>query len=66
MQTYPNPREVLFKKTTNMIQGTTVNQYQHMIDIMISSASKLNHYRHFAIKCKFFKVTITIQISSQS
>jgi len=28
MQTYLN-REVLFKKTTNMIQDPTVNQHQH-------------------------------------
>jgi len=43
-----------------MIQDPTVNQHQHMI--LLSSASKLNHYRHFAIKFKYFKVIITIQI----
>jgi len=41
MQTYPNPREVLLKKTTNMIQDPTVNQYQHMIYISINKQMKL-------------------------
>jgi len=40
MQTYPNPREVLLKKTTNMIQDPTVNQYQHMIYIRINKQMK--------------------------
>jgi len=31
MQTYLNQREVLFKKTTNMILDQRVNQHQHMI-----------------------------------
>jgi len=44
-----------------MIQDPTVNQHQHMIFIIII-ASKLDHYRHFAIKYKFFKVITTIQI----
>ena len=61
MQTYLNQRKVLFKTTRNMIQDPTVNQHQHMIFIIII-ASKLDHYRHFAIKYKFFKVITTIQI----
>jgi len=36
MQTYLNQRELLFEKTTNMIQDPTVNQHQHMILIIIS------------------------------
>jgi len=44
----------------------TWSKIQQLISINIwftlSSASKLNHYQHFAIKYKFFKVTITIQI----
>jgi len=36
METYLNQPEVLFKKTTNMIQDPTVNQDQHMIYIIIS------------------------------
>jgi len=43
-----------------MIQDPTVNQHQHMIEPSLSSASKWNHYRHFAIKDKFFKATIHI------
>jgi len=43
-----------------MIQDPTVNQYQHMIYIIISK--QIKSYRHFAIKYKFSKVTITIQI----
>ena len=35
MQTYLNQQEVLFKKTTNMIQDPTANQHQHMIFIII-------------------------------
>jgi len=35
MQTYLNQREVLFQKTTNMIQDPAVNQHQHMIFIII-------------------------------
>jgi len=61
MQTYLNQREVLSKKTTNMIQGPAVNQQQHMILIIISKQIKW-FYRHFAIEYKFFKVIITIEI----
>jgi len=39
-----------------MIQDATVNQHQHTI---LLSSSKLNHYRHLAIK---YKLIITIQI----
>ena len=42
MQTYLNQWKVLFKKTTNMIQDTTVNQYQHIIFITISKQLKIN------------------------
>ena len=60
MQTYLNQWEVSFKKRTNMIQDPTVDQHQHWFSL--SSATKLSNYRHFAIKYKFFKVIITIQI----
>jgi len=60
MQTYLNQRELLFKKLRKW------SKIQQLISINIwftlSSGSKLNHCRHFAIKYKFFKVTITIQI----
>jgi len=36
MPTYLNQQKVLFRKTTNMIQGSAVNQHQHMIYIIIS------------------------------
>jgi len=62
MQAYLNQREVIFKETTNMIRDPTVNQHQHMIFIIINKQIKSNHYRHFAMKYKFFKVIITVQI----
>jgi len=40
MQTYLNQQEVLFEKTTNMVQDPTVNQHQHMIYIIISMQIK--------------------------
>ena len=40
MQTYLNQREVLFRKTTNMIQDPTVNQHPHLIFIIISKQIK--------------------------
>jgi len=43
MQTYLNQRKVLFKKTTNMIQDPTVNQYQRMISR--SSPSKYKYFK---------------------
>jgi len=60
MQTYLNQRDVLFKKTTNIIQDSTVNQHQHMIFIIISKPIK--SLSTFGIKHKFFKVMIIIQI----
>ena len=42
--------------------GGHVPRVPQKIAPMLSSASKLNHYRHFAIKCKYFKVIITIKI----
>ena len=36
MQTYLNQRKVLSKKKKNMIQDPTVDQYEHMIFIIIS------------------------------
>jgi len=40
MQTYLSQREVLFKKTANMIQYPRVNQHQHMIFTIISRQIK--------------------------
>jgi len=40
MQTYLNQPELLFKKTTNMIQDPAVNQHQHTIFIIISKQIK--------------------------
>ena len=40
MQTYADQREVLFEKTTNMIQDPTANQHQHVIFIIISKQIK--------------------------
>ena len=60
MQTYLNQREILLKKLQtwfNIQQLISIN-----IRFSLSSASKLNHNRHFAIKYKFFKVIITIEI----
>jgi len=44
-----------------MIQDPIINQHQHIISL-ISSARKLNHYQYFAMKYKYFKLIITIQI----
>ena len=59
MQTYLNQQEVLLKKTTNMVQDPTVNQHQH-ISFTLSLASKLNHYRHFAINTNSSKSQLQI------
>jgi len=46
-----------------MIQDPTVNQHQHMIFVIVSK--KIESLSTFSINCKYFKLTITIQISSQ-
>ena len=40
MQTCLKQRELLFEKTANMIQDSTVHQHQHMIFIIISKQIK--------------------------
>jgi len=58
----------ILKSTRSFIKKKlqTWSKIQQLISIYIwfslSPASKLNHYRHFAIKYKFLKVIITIQI----
>jgi len=62
-QEFSNQRKVSFQKLCSFSQ--TWSKIQQLISINIwfslSSASKLNHYRHFPIKYKHFKLTITIQ-----
>ena len=64
MQMYLNQRKALFKKTTNMIQDPTVNQHEHMVFVIISK--QIKSWSTFSIKYNYFKLTITIQVWSQS